>query len=136
MTPEALGPSQPSWGASLSRRRVHVLVVDDDLTTRHFVDRALAGSAEVRACTNVQDALRIIDAGPVDAVVLDLILFGTGSNGLELLRRMPRDRRPRRIVVLTGWHAAASAARELGADAVLAKPSTAPELRHALTTPT
>jgi CheY-like chemotaxis protein len=100
MTAEALEPSQPSWRASLPRRRVRVLVVDDDLTTRHFVDRALAGSAEVRACTNVQDALRILDAGPVDALVLDLILFGTGSNGLELLRRMPRDRRPRRIVVL------------------------------------
>jgi ActR/RegA family two-component response regulator len=133
MTAQSLG--RPAHRLSSPAGRAWVLVVDDDPNTRKLVVEALARRADVIACTTPSEALALVEATPFDALVLDLILLGTGSNGLELLRSLPEDRRPERIVVLTGWHAAAATARELGAHEVLAKPCSTQELRDALTTP-
>jgi two-component system, OmpR family, response regulator len=133
MTAQSLH-ERPDRRRSNPARRARVLVVDDDPNTRKLVVEALARSADVIGRTNPSEALAVLEATPVDALVLDLILYGTGSNGLELLRSLPEDRRPGRIVVLTGWQTAAATARELGAHDVLAKPCSTQELRDALLT--
>jgi two-component system OmpR family response regulator len=125
---------RPDRRLSSPARRARVLVVDDDPNTRKLVVEALARGADVVGRTKPSEALALLEATPVDALVLDLILLGTDSNGLELLRCLPEDRRPGRIVVLTGWHAAAATARELGAHEVLAKPCSTRELRDAMVT--
>src|SRR5712691_11945233 len=95
--PTAAGATQP--GTS----RLRVLVVDDDPETRRLVDRTLRDVASVNGCTKVDDALRLLRGAPVDVLILDLILLDSGSNGLELLRRLPKHGRPGRVVVLTAW---------------------------------
>jgi len=70
-------------------RRPTVLIVDDETTVRSFL-KAYLEEAEYRVCEagDVDSALTALDAGPVDAVVLDVRMpdpMGWGRTGLEVL---------------------------------------------------
>jgi CheY-like chemotaxis protein len=70
-------------------RRPSVLIVDDESTVRSFL-KAYFEDADYEVCEagDVDSALTALDAGPVDAVVLDVRMpdpMGWGRTGLEVL---------------------------------------------------
>lgn len=79
----------PSAGARTGEARPTVLVVDDENTVRSFL-KVYLENAEYNVCEagDVDSALTALDAGPVDAVVLDVRMpdpMGWGRTGLEVL---------------------------------------------------
>jgi signal transduction histidine kinase/CheY-like chemotaxis protein len=102
--------------------RPTVLVVDDDSNARDLTGRILAraGYRVVTAIT-ANEAWRLLQATPPDAVVLDVIL--PGRSGWSLLESMRTDPRLARIpVVVTSMLDRESRSLELGALAHLIKP--------------
>ena len=123
----------------MSRR---ALVVDDDDSIRFVLGEALRGSGWT--VTEIDDGARVVERLERDAydlIVLDLYM--PGMNGFEVLRqvRQHRDellpawktRASVRIVVLSGeaGEKGLGFARQLGANACLAKPFEVPEFLRA-----
>jgi DNA-binding response OmpR family regulator len=117
-----------------SRPPGRVLVVDDDMNVRDVVRRYLERAGyRVLLADNGEDALRMIDSGAPDLVVLDLML--PGIDGLEVARRL-RARTgaggppPVPVVMLTalGTEDDRIAGLQLGADDYIAKPFSPREL--------
>jgi len=80
-----------------------VLLVDDQPTILRTLTRFLeAKGFTVEIATSVGEAIPVLEARAVDAVVLDMRL--PGESGLDLLARMREDERWRHLpaVVLTG----------------------------------
>jgi signal transduction histidine kinase/CheY-like chemotaxis protein len=104
---------------------LRVLVVEDEHVTRAAARRLLESEgATVTEAAGVRDALRLLHDGPVNVLLLDLMLpDGSGHDVLAAVR----DRRPaglKTILVLTGDVSDERAAemRDLGADALIPKP--------------
>jgi CheY-like chemotaxis protein len=74
--------------AKVKRR---VLVVDDEETMRLFLASSLAAhlDVEVQLAGTCEQALRFAEAGPYDAILLDLLMPGIG--GLAVLYRVRRS---------------------------------------------
>ncbi|HEV2713387.1 MAG TPA: response regulator, partial [Gaiellaceae bacterium] len=54
---------------------MNILVADDDFAVRESLDRALrANGFDVQLANDGTDALAKIDAAPIDAVVLDVLM--------------------------------------------------------------
>ncbi len=98
--------------------RVRVLLIDDDEIDRRAVRRALGAGYEVHEVTTGPQALKLLDAGPFDCVLLDYNIPGTDTLLLldELRLRVP-------VVMLTGQGdvAVAVAAMKRGAQDYLGK---------------
>lgn len=112
-----------------------LLLVEDDVPTRTTVAANLAGhDYRVEEAGSVAEALRALDAGRPDLVVLDLGL--PDRDGLEVVRHVRRDATtPILILSARGDEHAKVAALELGADDYVTKPVGLGELRariHAL----
>ena len=111
-----------------------ILLVDDHVIVRSGLRNLLTSMMDVRiseAATG-RDALSRLRQDRPDIVLLDLNLPGIG--GLELLRRMLREDKDLRIVVLS-MHAEplyVARAMELGARGYLSKNASAEELLTAL----
>lgn len=111
-----------------------ILLVDDHVIVRSGLRNLLTSMMDVRiseAATGREALSRLRQDRP-DIVLLDLNLPGIG--GLELLRRMLRDDKDLRIVVLS-MHAEplyVARAMELGARGYLSKNTSAEELLTAL----
>jgi two-component system OmpR family response regulator len=106
-----------------------VLVVDDEPPSVDVVSYALAGAGlRVRAAGDGVRALEILDAEPVDLVVLDVVL--PELDGLSLCRRLRAARRAVPIVFLSsrGEEVDRILGLELGGDDYLAKPFSPREL--------
>lgn len=118
---EAVGMSTPAAPA-------RILVVDDDPTVAEVVTGYLrrAGHTALHA-PDGPSALAEAAAGPVDLVVLDLML--PGIDGLEVYRRL-RAERPLPVIMLTarGDEADRIAGLEMGADDYVTKPFSPREL--------
>jgi len=76
-------------GTTETGDRPTVLIVDDESTVRSFL-KAYLEDADYRVCEagDVDSALTALDAGPVDAVVLDVRMpdpMGWGRTGFEVL---------------------------------------------------
>src|SRR5436190_13078065 len=101
-----------------------VLVVDDELGTRHALMRLLAneGYKTVRAGDG-REALRALDAGTPDVILLDLMM--PGMDGIELLEALQRhpNWKALPVVVLTALSDThtVNRAQQLGAKAYLVK---------------
>jgi len=108
---------------------VHVLVVDDDVTVRNSIDRALrVNGFDVALAGDGREALDRMARSPFDAVILDLLmpdvdglavcrsLRGAG-NSVPILMLTARDAVPDRVTGL-----------EAGADDYLVKPFALEEL--------
>ena len=111
----------------------HALIVDDSSAVRAFVRASLedAGFARVQEAETGFEALRLLTSNAFDVVIVDVNM--PDINGLELLSFMsksPRQHATRKILISTQAGGLDSErGLELGADAYLAKPFEANELR-------
>nr|WP_221379250.1 response regulator transcription factor [Actinoplanes polyasparticus] len=106
-----------------------VLVVDDDPTVSDVVRRYLEqDGCRVRLVGDGLAALAAVDAERPDLVVLDLMLGGV--DGLEVCRRLRRDRPDLPVVMLTalGEESDRVLGLEVGADDYVTKPFSPREL--------
>jgi DNA-binding response OmpR family regulator len=106
-----------------------VLVVEDELRVRSFLERGLSEEGfSVRACGDAPGAEAALAAGGIDLVVLDWVL--PGEQGVELVRRWRTRGNPTPIIMLTARDAVEDriAALDAGADDYLVKPFAFEEL--------
>jgi CheY-like chemotaxis protein len=103
---------------------MRILVVDDEPTVAELLAEAIRDAGhEVLVALDGNEALDLLDATPVDGVFLDLVM--PGLSGFAVLSQI-HNRHPRLPVVVISAHAAdeiAARAKELGAAAVLQKPT-------------
>jgi two-component system, OmpR family, response regulator MprA len=108
---------------------MNVLVVDDDDKVRASIDRALrANGFDVQLAQDGVAALRMLEAGSVDAVVLDVLM--PGLDGISVCRSLRADGSDLPILMLTARTAVADRVTglEAGADDYLIKPFALEEL--------
>lgn len=106
----------------------HILLVEDDDGLRMLVTRLLREAGyRVTGCRNAPEFWRLLPAGGVDLVLLDVMLPGT--SGLDLLRTLrARSTVPVIMVSARNEEADRVLGLELGADDYVAKPFGRPEL--------
>src|SRR4026207_5132 len=81
-------------------RTMRVLVVEDEKKTASFVRKALQTEGfAVDVAPNGEDALAIIQGGPFDVVVLDIML--PGRDGLSVLRQLRQRQHPIPVLLLS-----------------------------------
>jgi class 3 adenylate cyclase len=102
-----------------------ILVVDDNDGNRDMLARHLARQGhDVRPVASGQQALEALAAGPVDLILLDVMM--PGMDGYEVLRRLKADpdRRDIPVLMISALDELESVVRciELGADDYLSKP--------------
>ena len=121
---------------NIEAAKAHLLVVDDDPEMRTLIGRMLhrEGHVVVEAA-NGREALKHLDAQAFDLVVSDL--FMPDTDGIELVREIPRRRPGTPVLVLSGadnsvFGGLLMAAKMLGAVEALPKPITAADLRGAV----
>lgn len=108
-----------------------ILIVDDDARNRAVVRRWMDGHHRVHEAEDAEEALKILDAEPIDLCILDCML--PGMSGFDLCRAIKA--RPREdflpIILLTALSAQAdrNAGLEAGADEFLTKPVDGRELQ-------
>lgn len=104
---------------------IEVLVVDDNLDNLDFITEVLEDSPyHVRRAWSGPDALSLLCSESIDVVLLDLMMPDmNGFAVLELIRFMPQLCNVP-VIVLTAYNDTSNQqrARQLGAQAVLAKP--------------
>ncbi len=112
---------------------LHALVVDDQqpvLDELVFLLGRDERIASVRAARSGTEALRVLEAGDVDLVFLDVVM--PGLSGLEIGRVLTRFRTPPRIVFVTAHEAHAVDAFDLGVVDFLLKPIREDRLRESV----
>ena len=78
-----------------------LLIVDDEPDMLDFLDRVFRREYEVLRAQSVEEALRLLDAGPLDVIVTDRRM--PRRSGLELLE-VAAQRQPDAVrVLLTGY---------------------------------
>lgn len=109
-------------------QRTHILVVEDDGDTAEVVAGLLENSGySVTTSSNGRDALKEIDKGETDLVLLDIDL--PDANGIDLLEQARRDTHMP-MIMLSGYGKEMDRVRSLesGADDYITKPFIADEL--------
>ena len=106
-----------------------VLVVDDEAGVRESLRMVLRGEHEVLCAESVGAALAALGAGPVDLVLLDLLM--PGRDGLALLEELAKRKAAPPVLVLTATRdpQAAQRALSLGAADCMRKPFEVEALR-------
>jgi signal transduction histidine kinase/ActR/RegA family two-component response regulator len=86
----------------LTSSRGRLLLVDDEALVRDLLARALGRSWDVATAASGEEALRLLEDGPFDAIVCDLMM--PGMSGMEVAEAVwARDPRLRaRMLFLTG----------------------------------
>jgi len=99
-----------------------IIVVEDDPPLRVLTTRALQENGyEVKAASSAPEMWSAFESGPVDLVLLDVMLPGT--NGLDLCRQIRRQSDvPIIFISARGEEADKIIGLEVGADDYLAKP--------------
>lgn len=96
-----------------------ILIVDDELLIRESLADALADSGyETLTAASGEEALELYEAHNVAVIVTDMYMGGT--DGFVLLNALRERGETVPIIVMSGGQLAL--AKELGADATLAKP--------------
>ena len=111
-----------------SAERTHILVVEDDGDTAEVVAGLLENSGySVTTSSNGTEALKEIDKGETDLVLLDIDLPDT--NGIDVLQQARRNTHMP-MIMLSGYGKEMDRVRSLesGADDYIAKPFIADEL--------
>ena len=113
-------------------RGERVLVVDDETFILDTAAEVLETAGyEIVAAAHGEEALSRIEREPFDAIVTDLVM--PGMDGIELIRTVRAQGRDVPIVATSGMAGEkARDALEAGADAFVAKPYTADQLRSAV----
>jgi DNA-binding response OmpR family regulator len=99
-----------------------IILVEDDPALRTLTARALQENGYlVRSCATAPEMWRALEAGPVDLVILDIMLPGT--SGIDLCRALRRESEmPIIFISAKGSETDRVVGLELGADDYLAKP--------------
>lgn len=112
---------------------MRILVVEDEpVVAEVLADAIKAAGYEALVALDGAEALDVLAATPVDGVFMDLVM--PGLSGLAVLAQI-RARHPLLPVVVISGHAAGGAAakaKELGAVAVLEKPTALSQLTEIL----
>jgi two-component system CheB/CheR fusion protein len=116
-----------------SLRGAKILLVEDDRDIRDVFTMLLeAESAEVTVTGSGREAARLGAEGDFDVLLTDLGLPDVPGD-MVIRHVLATARRPPRVVVVTAYEdPVAARAREAGADVVLHKPVTWPELLERL----
>jgi two-component system, cell cycle sensor histidine kinase and response regulator CckA len=106
----------------LPRSTGTVLIVDDEPGVRNFLRKVLAGAGyEVFEAQNGSEAVRQMQGSEFDVVIIDLAM--PGQEGIEtILKLRPLHTRTRIIAMSGRFPTLLRAAKNLGADAAIAKP--------------
>lgn len=100
-----------------------MLIVDDEVTVREiFKDFFGASGYQVLTAEGADNAVEILNDREIDVIFLDLRLFGT--NGLELGRRIRKEKPLAILFAITGWAGLfeVEECREAGFDDFFIKP--------------
>ena len=100
-----------------------ILIVDDEVTVREiFKDFFGAFGYQVLTAEGAENAIEILNDREIDVIFLDLRLFGT--NGLELGRRIRKEKPLSILFAITGWAGLfeVEECREAGFDDFFIKP--------------
>ena len=99
-----------------------IVIVEDDPSLRTLTARALQENGfQVRTCSAAPELWLALEAGPVDLILLDIMLPGT--SGIELCRRIRQESTtPIIFVSAKGSEVDRVIGLELGADDYLPKP--------------
>ena len=112
-------------------RELCALVVDDEDGSRHSISKFLTLDGHVTTeAKDGREALDAIGKHPFDLVVLDLAM--PSPNGLELARQIKATAPATRVMLLTGMNIVSRGEPTPVVDAMLEKPVTRDEFRHAL----
>ena len=119
-----------------NRRRAHILIVDDELSLRDFLDIYLRRSGfTCESASSGADALRMLSAKEqrFDVVLTDLTM--PGINGMEVLRHACALPQPPVVIMMTAFASTETAitAMKLGAYDYLTKPFKIDEVEVVLT---
>ena len=113
-----------------------IIIVDDDPTVRAIAVEFLRdGDHAIVEAADGHEALRILQAAPIDLMVLDMLM--PRKDGLETLMEARQLHPDVRILAISSGGSMdanylLAVARTLGADAVLSKPLTAARFRQAV----
>jgi len=110
-----------------------VLIIDDERLFRTLVADHLAKEGyRVLAAAGGEEGLKTLAAEPVHVVLLDLIM--PGLDGMEVLRRIKRDRPELPVIITTGFASMVPVVESmgLGPAACLVKPFPLDDLRAAI----
>lgn len=110
-------------------QKERILVVDDEKNIRLTLTQALEDMAEIDTAMNGEEALSKIAATDYRLMLLDLKM--PGMDGMDVLRRISRERPDIRIVIVTAHGNVESAveAMKLGAVDFIRKPFSPSEIR-------
>ncbi|WP_242839733.1 sigma-54-dependent transcriptional regulator [Syntrophorhabdus aromaticivorans] len=117
----------------LSDKRDRILVVDDSPATLELLERNLLASGyRIFAAQNVAEAIKILEATPVDLVITDLKM--PGLSGVHLVRHVRENYGDMEVMIITGYPSVKGAveAVKTGAEEYLIKPFTDEELLSAV----
>ena len=114
-----------------------VLVIDDEDTVRTALKACIEtfDGFEVDTAPDGEKGLEMIARQRYDAVLVDLVMpVVDGFEVLRQLRELVEDKRPGRVVLVSGMvdPAMQGNLRELGGDAILGKPFRLDDLRRTL----
>lgn len=112
---------------------LHALVVDDEQPVLDELVWLLGRDeriASVRGAQSGTEALRLLEAGDVDLIFLDVVM--PGLTGLEIAKVLTKFKEPPRIVFVTAHEAHAVDAFELNAVDYLLKPIREERLRESV----
>jgi DNA-binding NtrC family response regulator len=106
-----------------------VLVVDDERGVQESLRLLLKDEHDVATASSVDEALRALDAGPADVILLDLVM--PGRSGLDMLRELAERGDGPPVVVVSATRAIPPAieAMKLGAVDFVTKPFEVDALR-------
>lgn len=113
-----------------------ILVIDDDNMARMALTVALEELGHtVESAEEGGAGIALLGEQSFDLVITDLIM--PGKEGIQTLTEIKADRPEIKVMAVSGGgryspHPYLDAARELGADAILAKPFTMSELEESL----
>lgn len=110
----------------------HVLVVDDDVRTRHLVRELVAAEGIQASCAaSGEEALEILKAKPCTLMITDLRM-PPGMDGLALTIRAKEICPDLAVVITTGEISTAvrQIAASIGVDRVVGKPCGADQIRE------
>ncbi len=114
-------------------KRESILVVDDAPDTLEVLERNLTAHAyQVYKASSVAEAIRVLEAAPVDLVVTDLKM--PEVDGIDLIRHVRDNFRETEVMMITGYPTVEGAviAVKAGAEEFLSKPFTDEELLAAV----
>jgi len=110
-----------------------ILVVDDSADTLEVIERNLTSkNLRVFKAFSVDEAVKVLEATPVDVVVTDLKM--PGASGIDLIRHVRENYKDTEVMMITGYPSVEGAveAVKTGAEEYLAKPFTDEELFAAI----